>query len=199
MALSNAEVFRIKQEMGFNLLENGAEPYIGITAIFNQVIQVYLNSGASTTSATAVTAREAPTPVNLTLADATGIAVFDRVSVDVDDLQESATVRSVTGSVVSVILQKAHTGTYPVSVDSGESIVREILQRIRENKAEMAQTFGTGSLKQVDEVSFYETGGTAFGNVGQQLMFWRDELAAALGTPSLWTQRKMGAQRLAAY
>lgn len=200
MALTDAELARLKAELGYNLI-GIAQPYINVVAIFEGVIQPYLGSGASTTSATAVTATTPPSPaaVALTLASATGFHAFDRVVVDVDDAQETATVASVSGSTITVRLQKAHSGTYPVLVEGGESIVRELLSRIREVKAEMAETFGEGSIRKVDEVEFYQTGGTAFGNLGGQLWSWREELAAVLGIPSMWAQKRQGAQRLSAY
>lgn len=199
MALTDAEIVRCKAELGYNLLEIGAIPYIGITPIFEGVVQPYLNAGAVTTSSTTVVAADEPTAVTLTLVSATGFALFDRAVVDVDDNQETATVRATSGATITLLLRKAHSGTYPVTVEGGESIVREILGYIRGVKTELAQTYGEGSLKQVDEIAFYQTGGTQFGNLGQQLMAWRDELAAALGVASMWAQRKAGAQRLAVY
>jgi hypothetical protein len=200
MALSDAEIWRCKQELGFNLLTVGAEPYIGVTAIFNQVIQVYLGTSAATTSTTAVVAAEAPTVVSLTLASVTGFSAGIRAVIDVDDAQETATVRSVTGSVISVFLSKAHAAGYPVSVEGPETIVRELLNNIRKVKAEMADTFGIGSLKQVDEIQFYQTGGGAlFGNLGAQLCAWREELAAAFGIRSMWAEKRAGGSRMSVY
>lgn len=39
MALLDSELARIKWHLGFNLLDVGATPYIGVAAIFEQVIQ----------------------------------------------------------------------------------------------------------------------------------------------------------------
>ena len=60
MALLTSEITRIKYELGFNVLSLGAEPYIGITQLFENVIQPYTLSGASTTSATAIVAADDP-------------------------------------------------------------------------------------------------------------------------------------------
>ena len=98
-----------------------------------------------------------------------------------------------------VLLQLAHSGTYPVTVEGGETIIREILRNIRAAKAEMGTTLGEGSLKKVDEVEFYQSGGTTFGILGTQLNHWRNELAAALGVPNLWAGRGGGGQALSAY
>lgn len=194
MALSTSELQRIKAELGWNVLSTGAEPFIGVAMVFEQVIAVYMTAGAATTSATAVTAASTPTPVALTLASATGFADGARVWIDVDDRQESATVQHLAGSAMTVLLSKVHSGTYPVYVDGGEGIVRELLGRIKAVKDELGGTFGEGSLKKVDEVEFYQTGMTQFGSTGKALMFWRDELASVLGDVSLnrWRRRSGG-------
>ncbi len=193
MALTQSELERCKYELGFTLIGT-AQPYIGdIVSIFETIIQPYLSSGAITTSSTTVAAATTPGPQTITLASATGFSTGCRVVLDVDERQESATVQSVTGSAISVLISKAHTGTYPVTVEGGESIVREILGHIRTVKAEMAQTFGVGSIKKVDEIEFYQTGGgRIFDNLGAQLGFWRDELASVLGIQSLWASRRGG-------
>ena len=119
MALLDSEIARIKAELGYNLLTTGALPYIGITQVFEQVIQDNVLAGASTTSTTAVSAQSTPTPVGITLASATGFAAGVRVVLDVDDRQETATVQSMSGSVITVQLTGVHSGTYPVTVDGG--------------------------------------------------------------------------------
>lgn len=101
--------------MGYPLMEIGAEPYIGVAAIFSQVIQPYLLSGAMTSSATVVpTPSPLPSPVALTLTSATGFNAGDSVTVDVDARSETVTVQSISGSVATFLLAKPHTGTYPV-------------------------------------------------------------------------------------
>ena len=198
MALLDSEVARCKAELGYPLLSQ-ANPYIATTLLFEQVVQPYIGAGAKTTSSTAVTAADVPTPVTLTLADVTGVHGGDRVIIDVDDRQEGATVQSLTGSTIVVLLKGVHSGTYPVTVEGGEQIVREILARIRATKTEMGGTFGEGALKQVDEVEFYQTGGSLFSTLGSQLMFWRDELAAVLGIQSLWARKRAAATRMSVY
>ena len=200
MALSTAELTRIKAELGFNVLTVGAEPFIGVTQLFSQIIAVYMTAGAATTSATTVAAASLPTPVAIALASAAGFASGDRIWIDVDDRQESATIQSLSGSSATVALVNAHTGTYPVSVDGGEAIVRDLLARIKGVKDRLATTFGAGALKQVDEIQFYNTGTkTLFGNLGDELMFWRDELASVLGAPNLWRQKRSGGSSISVY
>lgn len=200
MALSTAELYRIKAELGFNTLQVGAEPYISYVSLFDSIIAPYLQGGASTTSATTVTASTTAAAWTLVLADATGFTAGDQVFIDVDDSQEQATIRSLSGSSMGVLLRLGHSGTYPVTVDGGEGVVREYLKKIRAVKTELGETFGTGSLRKVDEVEFYDTRGrTAFGNLGDQLMFWRDELASALGIRSAWSAKRAGSSRVAVY
>jgi hypothetical protein len=46
--LTDSEISRLKYETGFNLLTVGAEPYIGVTALFSQVIQPFLSEDGAT-------------------------------------------------------------------------------------------------------------------------------------------------------
>lgn len=199
MALSSAELLRVRAELGFNVLSNGAAPFIGVTSLFDTVIAEYMTAGAATTSSTAVTAASAPTPVSITLASATGFDSGARVWLDVDDRMESATIQSLTGAVAVVDLIKAHTGTYAVYVDGGEAMVRDILNTIKATKAKMGTIFGTGALKKVDEIEWYSTSKTQFGMLGDQLMFWRDELASLLGAPNCWRGTRGGGSTISVY
>lgn len=200
MSLSDAELARIKAELGFNLLTVSAEPFIGVSALFENIIQRYLGAGAATTSSTTVAAAAVPTPIAVTLASASGFATGARVWVDVDARLESATVQSLTGAVATMLLQLEHAGTYQVSVDGGESIVRECLARIKATKDQMATVFGTGALKKVDEIEWYgSTTKTQFGILGDQLMYWRDELASILGAPNMWRQKRSAGSTVAMY
>src|SRR5690606_31180475 len=135
----------------------------------------------TTTSATPVTAASTPTPATLTLAEATGFAEGARVVIDVDGRQEIATVQTLSGTSLTVSLANAHSGTYPVTVEGGESIVRELLLRIKTTSDEMSGVLGEGALKKVDEVEFYQSGvKSTFANLGDQLRYWRNELASCL-------------------
>ncbi len=78
MALTTAEVRRVKYELGYNTLAVGAEPYFSYVSVFDQVIQPYLTAGTATTSDTevdAVSAGDPPSPVTLTLASRPEIAL----------------------------------------------------------------------------------------------------------------------------
>src|SRR5574343_696399 len=187
MALLTSEVVRLKAELGFNVLTVGAEPYISVRAIFDQVVAAYMQAGATTTSSSSVTAASQPTPVTLTLASATGFAAGDRVWVDVDGRQESATVQSVSGAAIVVQLRSAHSGTYPVTVDGGEGVVRELLRQIAVAKGELYDASGSaGAVKKVDEVEFYDSRGrSATELLKERLTFLREELGRAVGVTPL--------------
>ena len=186
MALTTGELDRIKSELGYNLLEFAAQPYIGVAALFEQVIRPYLREGATTTSTTAVVAAPRGALVSLVLASATGVTAFSKLAVDVDDLFEYATVRSITGSTVSVYLKKAHSGTYPVTLDGGLQQIREALAALQAVREKMAdpEIDETGALKKVDEVEFHDVNGKSWLQLLQdQQRHWRRELSSFLGVP----------------
>jgi hypothetical protein len=203
MPLSTAEVLQAQAECGYNVLGVGADVYVSVLAFFRQVVKTYLDDEVTTTAtlATPISATQTPAPQTLTLADATGFTTFDQCVIDVDSRSEVATLSNLSGSDATFLLSNAHSGTIPVSVVSPVSRVREILARIRAVKDEMAQTFGTGSLKAVDEIEFYGSGSssTAFGNLGDQLKHWRCELAAALGVPLGWDAACGGGSAMVVY
>lgn len=201
MALLDSEIAKIKAELGYNLLDNGAEPYISVVAIFSQVVQQYVSGGTSTTSSTDVPAASTPTAVTLTLASGTGFAAHARVSVDVGPRQESAIVQSVSGADVTLLLQNAHSGIYPVAVEGAESIIRDTLRRIDAVKLSLEENYGAGALKAVDEIEFYQAGEgeTYFGSLGRNLTFWRNELAAQIGVPNNWGRKRAAGATLSVY
>ena len=191
MALLDSEINRIRYELGSPNLSVLAEPYIGIAAVYTHIVQPYLLAGAKTTSTTAVTAATSPTLVTLTLASATGVEAGATVVVDVDARQERATVESVSGSTIAVLLSLAHSGTYPVTVEGGESIVRDILRKLRIIGDRLESSFGRAGIKKVDEVEFFE-GGAVFTNLMSQREYWRGELARVLfGSQASGTSNRM--------
>lgn len=184
MPLTTGELDRIRAELGYNVLNVGAEPFIGVHAVFSQVIQPYLREGADTTSSTTVAASAAGSLVSLSVASATGISLHERIAVDVDSSFEMGTVRAISGTTIGVILSKTHAGTYPVTVDGGLQQVRECLSAIYAAKLKIAGLNGTGALKVVDEVQFYDSRQKSRLKLFQeQVEFWRDELASRLGIP----------------
>lgn len=158
MALNTSELQRVKAELGFNQLNIGAEPYIGVTRYFEQIVVPNLNAGALTTCLTAVSASSAPRAAALTLGSVVGFNLLDRVIVDVDDAAEEATIQSITGSAIVVRLSKAHgdgVNAYPVAVEGGESLVRLYLSRLR-RIADRIDRFGArAGVKKADEIEFF--------------------------------------------
>lgn len=187
MPLTTSEIYRIKSELGYNALTLGAVPYAEVYAVFDVVIQPYLQEGGDTTSSTSVTATTsgATTPVALTLASGTGFAAGYRVWIDVDDRQEEATVQSFSSPIITVQLKNTHSGTYPVTVDGGLAIVRQMLKRVRDAQEKVAflSGYGVGPLKKVDEIEFHPSGNnkTAIALAREGVDYWRDQLASTLG------------------
>lgn len=213
MALTDSEVARIKYELGYNVLAVGAEPYIGVVAMFEQVIQPYTTGGASTTSSTPVTAATSPTPQTLTLASATGFATGNVIIVDVDSRQERATIQNLSGASATVLLSLAHTGTYPVVVEGGESVIRDILRELRLIASGMNGSAGVMTtmqsrlgLKRVDDVEFFGGGNTLASQgvdpltqIIQLREYWRDELARVLGVVRLNAKSSSGGSDIGVY
>src|SRR6478736_2496911 len=156
MALSDSEIQEIKVEFGWHALTTDALPYVSWTALFEQVIQPNVSSLASTTSVTAVTPSAPPAPTAIVLGDATGFAAGQRIVVDVDARQETVTIASLSGSSATATFALTHSGTYPVAVECGETLVRGRLTQIRATKTKLRTTFGLGTLKRADDVEFYQ-------------------------------------------
>lgn len=202
MALLASEMQRLRFECGYNVLGVGAEPYISYIALFDQVVKVYLNAGATTTSTTAVFAATTPTPSTITLASATGFAAKDIIVVDVDSRQEKATIQAVSGSTITALLTLAHDGMYPVTQEGGESIVRDLLRTIGDVKTKLFKASSSTGLKRVEDVEWYpglRQGSAVIDTLQDMLMFWRDELCAAVGVPNMWRMRSGANSSIAAY
>lgn len=206
MALTDAEIQRIRYELGYPNLNTAAEPYIGIVAVFTQVIQPYTLGGTATTSATPVTAASTPTPQSLVLASIGDITAGSVVLVDVDSRQERATVQSVSGSSITVQLSLAHSGTYPVVLEGGESIIRDILRELRQVSDAIVNLKDRVGLKKADEIEFFG-GGQTLASQGIDPMthtlnlreYWRDELARCLGLPRLNAKSSSGGSEIGVY
>lgn len=201
MALLDSEVYRIKAELGYNVLTIGAIPFVAHTALFEQVIVPYMSSGATTTSTTSVTAASTPTPVVLTLADATGFSAGATVVIDVDDRQERVTIEKLSGASMTVLLSKAHATSYPVTVEGGESIVREYLGYLAECRSKINAASKTAGLKSAGRgaVEWYggSGGGTVLSSLRSIQSHWRNELASVLGLANL--SRRGGGSRTEVY
>lgn len=207
MALLDSEVMRIKKELGYPLLTNSAYPYIdGYIFLFEQIIQPYLQTGAATTSSTPVASAEAPTPATLTLASVVDVHAGDTMIVDVDARQERVTIQSVTGSTVTALLSLEHAGTYPISIEGGESIVRGILRELSNLANTISEIRDRVGIKKAEDIEFFGGGATLASQgidpltqVLQLREYWRDELASALGIPRLNGEGSSGGSSVSVY
>ncbi len=199
MALLDSEVERCKAELGYPLI-GIANPFVGVTALFEQIVQPYLSAGAQTTSATAVTPDSPPTPKTIVLALATGFTAGDRIVVDVDSRQEAVTLQSISGTSLTALFTKIHSGTYPVTVEGGESLVRQTLQSIFAVRDQRAKSKGRGALKAyTGDIEYYDTGKSAFESSNAEIDALRDELASILGVRNLWNVKRSAGSRMSVY
>ncbi len=192
MGLLASELVRVKTELGWNALLIGAEPFIGTSQLFEQVVQTYMSFGPSSTSTTVTQQQLGPTITQITLVSAAGFNVNDKVAVDVDARYEQARIESISGNMLTLQLFQAHGdiggSSYFVSVEGGEFVVRENLREIANVKARISKAVVQAGLKQADEVQWYpgKSGmGGPLDGLYSLLNFWRDELAHTLGVPNL--------------
>lgn len=195
MAFTTAELWAIKAEVGWSLLQTGATAYVGVSQLLDLVVNTNIDDEVSTTCTlgTAIAAASSPTPQTLPLADASSFSAGAEVYIDIDDRMERVRIQSLSGSDIVVLLSKAHSGTFPVSLFGPIPLVRELLHKIRGLKERMGSTYGEGVLKKVDELEWFAPGGntssTSFSLMADQLSFWRSELCAALALPNMWDKR----------
>lgn len=191
MALLTSEVQRIRFELGYSVMSSSV--YVSsYFASLESILSSYLQSGASTTCATSVTAATSPTLVTLTLASVTGVSAGATVVIDVDARQERATVESVSGSTISVLLEKAHSGTYPVTVEGGEAIVRDLCNKLRDISEQVATSWSRSGVKKVDEIEFFEGASSVTKGLLHVRDVVRDDLASALGVENRNARRSSG-------
>jgi len=206
MALTASELARLRIELGYSGLTISAQSYVadGVTQIFEQVIGPYLQAGELNRTSTPVAAASAPTVVTLALLSTpTTIAPGDRLIVDDDAAQEAAHVQSVTASTVTLELFKAHVGTYPVTVEGAESIVRYYLRQCIAIAERIARSAGRAGIKRADEVEFFQSTTEQNGVIDDLIRlqrYWRGELAQAVGLGDLRAARSgAGGQLLESY
>lgn len=209
MALLPSEIARAKFELGYNALSLSALPYAidGITQLFEQIVAPYLQAGALSYSSTSVTAATTATVTTLTLVSGTGFTVGSLIVVDQGDAQEASYVQAVAGSNITVALVNAHSGTYPVTVEGGESIVREILRELRAfsgPNGAFTDAMSTAGIKIADkgDVEFFPNssdGGGTLESLFELQRYWRGELASALGVENLREARAGASQTLVSY
>jgi hypothetical protein len=131
----------------------------GFLELFRDVIAPNLMSAGSTTSSTAVEADEVAT---IAVLSATDIEAYAEVVVDVGSDAEVVVVKNVSGLNVSARFAKAHSGTYPVAVMSGESRLRMLLWDANAawKAAQSSEITGNAGLKQLGrgEIEWFSPG-----------------------------------------
>jgi hypothetical protein len=132
---------------------------------------------APTYSSTAITSAGA---VTITVASAVDLVAGTRVQIDVDGQRETCTIRNVSGSVLSLIARKTHSGTYPVEIESSLTIVRGIISDLTAlEQVNTLASFDALGLRRVDEVEWAEKGAAYYVEFGKGLL--RRKLASACG------------------
>jgi len=151
--LTDDELARIRAEVGDHVLATDAEPYFGSQHVYSVIRDNVTSSAtAATTSSTTVSAAG---PTTISVASATGLVAGYKIQLDCDGQRETCTIRNVSGTTLSIICKKAHSGTYPVEIESPLTIVRGILYDLASlEQNEAIGAVGSAGLKQVDEVVF---------------------------------------------
>ena len=186
--LTEDEMERIKAELYVHVLDTGAAPYFNFPAAFD-VVRDHVTSStvASTTSTTTVSAAG---PTTITLASATGYVAGQRIVIDCDEAREVVTIRSLAGAEASVVCKKTHSGTYPIEVESGLTIVRGIMADIE--SVDQSQRGGVDSVgvKRVDEIEFFglNEGGSAIASGERYRAMLRTRLAATCGVTAMFNK-----------
>lgn len=154
--LTSAEIEAVRFHLDYGNISVGGYPYTpeGYFELFTNVVAEYLTTGAETTAATVVTA---DTIVTVTPASMTGITANSRLVIDVDTDRETVVVKSVTATTFTARFAKAHTGTYPIAVESGVTRLRELIAAAdTAYKALTSDDVGAASgVKKVDEIEFF--------------------------------------------
>jgi len=196
--LTTDEMQRIRRELADNVTDLGAAAYIGHRNIYT-VIQANVSSSAvaATTSSTTVAASG---PAVLTLATTTGINAGDKLVVDCDAARETVTARAIlvagAAGTVSVVCRRTHSGTYPVEVESGLTLVRGCLSDLAIMQDLINDAAAGAGVKRVDEVEFFgrADGGTTLDELRAAQLALRTDLARMCGLGDmLLTNSRRGA------
>jgi hypothetical protein len=160
MALVDAEIQSLRHHLGYGNVSTGAYPYTpdGFYEVFTSVISPNLQTGAETTSSTAVAAVGTATIV---VASATDIVANSRLVIDVGDDAEIVVVKSVAATSVSAKFAKTHSGTYPVALMSGVARLRMLLHAadVAWSGLQSSAMTSTAGIKRVEgDVEFFESG-----------------------------------------
>lgn len=217
MALTNADILRLKAELFYNVVGIGAEAYSsldGYVALFDRAVQPYLID-YGTTSSTVVAVGAGVTTLTLAAnptvpgnnVQPLAFAAGTNVVVDLGPNAEKSTILAISGLIVTLTLSLAHGGyTYPVLVQGGEQLIRDIFTQIDTINSEMRTIAPkTAGIEQVDEVKLYASGHgrrnskSKFDELVFQRHTARRDLAALLGVPYLFDVRGGQSQSFEVY
>jgi hypothetical protein len=203
--LLTSELQRTMFELGYSGLTLSALPYAfdGVTQIFLQVLQPYIQQGNLTTSSTLVGGSSNPTLTTIVVpsisssptSGPTTMLPGDTLIVDQDIYQERSHIQTISGAgpySITCLLQNPHQGTYPVTVEGGESIVRDRLRDCISVQQQLSGIAGRLGVKKADEVEFFATTNKQKGTRGELIelqSYFRDELGVVCGLENLRKRR----------
>jgi hypothetical protein len=197
MALTDSEIQSLRYHLGYGNV-GIASPYLPDTflEIFRDVVAPNIEAGTVTSSATATTAGDLAT---ITLVDATDFAAYTRAVIDVGDDQETVVVKAVSGLTITARFANAHTGTYPVAIESGETRLRSLLGSADAAHAKLTATTAIDSagLKRAEDIEWYPDAQVTGGVVGVQLRAYRQivgQIADLVRVRPRWESARGGGQ-----
>jgi hypothetical protein len=172
---------RVRYELGYSALTTAGEPYFAIAYSPEKALDS-LYSGATTTSATTVDSTELTAPKTITLASGTGFVSGLRVHVGAGTTREIVVAQNVSGASLTATFGLAHSGTYPVEVDSGEAMLRTLLAYLdRVNESIHSARDAAGIQEIVGDLKFFES--AVVQEAVSERKRWRRELGSLLKLP----------------
>lgn len=206
MPATSQEVEDLRFHLGYGNIGIGAYPSTpdGFYELFTQVVAPNLNEGATTTGTTPVTSTGIAT---VTVVSMTGIAVYERLAVDVGADEEIVVVQAVTSTAFTARFAKTHPMTpyapttgYPVAVESGLTKLRRLLFRAHEAHERLTDNSATKSagLKSVGRGAVEWFQGAVLNERGEQYIAIVHELSKLVRVKPL-RHLHMACTRLEAY
>lgn len=150
-SLTDDEMSRIRAELADNILNANASLYVDVRSLYSVIRDNVLSSTIAATSSSTTVSVAGPTSITVTTV--AGLVVGTMIQLDADSQRESVRIRAISGSVLSVICKKTHSGTYPVENESALTLVRAVMSDLAalEQGAALDSLDSLG-LQQVDEV-----------------------------------------------
>lgn len=189
--LTDDEIKRIGAELGIDVLAPLAFPYAGAFTSYMTIIRDYVQS-SSVASVTCSTTVSAAGPTLLTPSSTTDFVALTKIVLDADAQRETVTLRAISGGQFSVVCRKAHSGTYPIEVESGLTLVRGLLADLALLEEIERDGWPSLGLKRVDEVEWF--GASEGGDLSQRVRAARaaghNRLAVMVGLTDVLADRR---------